>query len=146
MENSNIIIDKTHIQELIPQKWPMVMVDNLIYNNEKKTICNLTIEKDNIFIHDNKFREPGLIENIAQTTAVHVGYICFLKNIPIPLGFIGAIKNFELHFLPNIYDTIQTEIIIEREIFNVTMISATICRTNEIVAKCELTLFLDNSN
>ena len=53
----------------IPQKPPMVMVDKLIFAEEKKVVTSFLIRRDNIFCSDGVFTEAGLIENMAQTAA-----------------------------------------------------------------------------
>ena len=65
------------IKGLIPQDEPIVMVDSLIYFDNKKAISELTIKKNNIFLNNNILSESGLIENMAQTIALYIGY----KNI-----------------------------------------------------------------
>ena len=57
----------------IPQKPPMVMVDRLTGVVDNVTTTNFLIRDDNIFCEKGEFREPGLIENMAQTAAAGTG-------------------------------------------------------------------------
>ena len=59
---------------LLPQTSPMLMIDALVSSDQEKTITNLTISEENIFCINGKFREPGIIENMAQTAAVRSGF------------------------------------------------------------------------
>ncbi len=53
----------------IPQKPPMVMVDRIVEINDMTTVTAFLIRADNVFVDNGLFREPGLIENIAQSAA-----------------------------------------------------------------------------
>ena len=76
------IIDKSFIQNLIPQKTPFVMVDKLLFFSNEKVVSGFTIPQDHLFTSDNFFTAPGLIEHMAQTVALHTGYQYFLLKKP----------------------------------------------------------------
>ncbi len=142
-----IIVQGESLWELIPQGPPMIMVDKLYYIDQNRTITGFTINKHNIFCQDGVFREPGLIENIAQTAAVRSGYFCrYEKNEKVQKGFIGAVKNLIIYFLPEINSEIYTEIKIEHNIFDVTIISGVIKCKGRKVAECEMKIFLTKEN
>ncbi len=63
------------ILDLIPQRPPMVMVDKLIECDNYKTITSLTIREDNILSQKGYFTEAGLVENIAQSAALRIGWL-----------------------------------------------------------------------
>ena len=46
------------------------------------------------------FKEPGLVENIAQTAAARAGYISHTENKPVLVGYIGAVNNLQVFSLP----------------------------------------------
>ena len=131
-----------NILDLIPQRPPMVMVDNLISCNENITITKLLIRKENIFCSNGFFTEPGLIENIAQSAAARVGYFNKLNDTEPLIGFIGAIKELNIFFLPKELTEINTEITIESEILGFTLIHGKIFSDNKIVASCEMRIFI----
>jgi 3-hydroxyacyl-[acyl-carrier-protein] dehydratase len=123
------LISKEYITEFIPQKHPIVMVDELLYCDEKKTVSRFTIEEGNIFVRNGKLREPGIIENMAQTGALKAGYESRLLGIEPVVGFIGAIKDLKIYMLPVTGSEIRTEICIIR--------ASTFC--NELlIAECEM--------
>lgn len=134
------------ILKLILQKPPMVMIDKLISSDEKSTTTSLLINESNIFCNEGFFTEPGLIENMAQTAAVRVGYIAANLNKKIPVGFIGAIKDLSINFLPIIGSEIITKIIVEHEVLNATLISAKVESNGKTAAECEMKIFLKNIN
>lgn len=136
MEGFNLnITDKEFIISLIPQKPPFVMVDKLFHFEEKRITSGLKVESDNIFVFEGNFTEPGLIENMAQTLALHSGYKFFLRNESPPLGFIGAIKKAEIFKLPKLGDELFTTVEIIHDIMGMTLITAQItCDGNSMAA------------
>jgi predicted hotdog family 3-hydroxylacyl-ACP dehydratase len=132
------------IIHLIPQKPPFVMVSKLLYVDEATTRSSFTINPDNLFVKDGIFQEAGLMENIAQTTALRSGYIANTQNKPVEVGYIGAIKDFEVFSLPKVNDELITEITIENQVFNVTVLLGKVWHNNILIAQCEMKVFMDD--
>ncbi len=141
------IIEGAAVSALIPQKPPIEMVDKLWFNDETTTISGFTIKADNIFCENGEFREPGIVENIAQTAALRVGYMVSLlekngEKVNPPVGYIGAIKRLNIHQLPKVGAELKTEVIIQQIIFDVTLITGRSTVNGEPVADCEMKIFL----
>ena len=137
-----MIAQGEEVLKFIPQRPPIVMVDKLISAADKTTISGFTIKADNIFVENNILQEPGIIENVAQSAALGVGYICLLKNEKVPLGFIGAIKNLVIYDLPKVGDEITTEIKVDYEVFEATLITGKVYCEKKLIAQCEMKIFL----
>ena len=141
------ILEGELVSSLIPQKSPIVMVDKLWYNDETTTISGFLIKENNIFCEEGYFKEPGIIENMAQTAALRVGYLVSLlekngKKTNPPVGYIGAIKRLIIHELPEIGSELKTEVIIQQIIFDVTLITAKTTINDVTIAECEMKIFL----
>jgi predicted hotdog family 3-hydroxylacyl-ACP dehydratase len=132
-----------NILSCIPQRTPFVMVDKLLFSDETITRSAFVVKEHNIFVENGCLKEPGLVENIAQTAAARAGYISYLENKPVALGYIGAIKNLEIYFLPQTGDKLITEITVQNQIFDVTLISGKIKCNEKEVAKCEMKIFIN---
>lgn len=132
------ITDREFIGKLIPHKAPFIMVDKLLYFEDKKVVSGLTISKENIFIQNNKFTAPGLIEHMAQTVALHTGYQFYLKNEPAPTGYIGAIKKAEIFELPSLGEELKTTVNILYDILGVTLVTAETESDGKIIAFSEM--------
>ena len=144
--NNNIkMINVEKIQSLIPQKPPFVMVDKLLSVTETGTTTGFTIQADNIFVQDGVFKEPGLVENIAQTAAAMAGYVSHTENKPVLVGYIGAVNNLQVFLLPKTGDELITEITIENQIFDVTLISGKITCSEQLVAQCNMKIFINQT-
>ncbi len=139
-----------NIADFIPQRPPMIMIDEHISTEGNETVSVLEIRADNIFCENGMFTESGLIENIAQTAALNSGYL-FTKEVKSgsigkpPLGYIGGIKNLRIHFLPEAGRKIQTKIKIETEIMDVAVAKGEITCEGKPVADCEMKIFMDKS-
>ncbi len=130
------------ILKFIPQRPPIVMVDKLISAEDKKTVSGLHIHPGNIFVENNCLQEPGIIENIAQSAALGVGYICQSKNEKVPIGFIGAVSNLKIFSLPKVNTELRTEIQVDYEVFDATLISSKVYCDEELIAQAEMKIFL----
>jgi predicted hotdog family 3-hydroxylacyl-ACP dehydratase len=130
------------IIRLIPQKPPFVMVGKLLYTDEIITRSSFTIDAGNVFVRDGYFQEAGLLENMAQTAALRAGYAAILENKPVEAGYIGAVKDFEVFSLPRVEDELVTEIRIENQVFNVTVILGKIWNKGQVISSCEMKLFI----
>lgn len=122
------ITDRNLIESFIPQRFPMIMVDKLISFSEENLVAGLKVSQDNIFVKNNVLNEPGIIEHMAQSVALHTGFDFFLKKQDAPTGYIGSIKKIQIERLPQIDEEIETEVTIIQEFLGVTLV--------EIVSKC----------
>ncbi|OKS88902.1 3-hydroxyacyl-ACP dehydratase [Mucilaginibacter polytrichastri] len=129
---------------LIPQKAPFVMVDQLLFADETTARCSFIIKADNPLISDGLFQESGLLENIAQTAAAHAGYRAIAENKPVAAGFIGAVKDLEVFALPKTGDELLTEITVEDQVFEVTVISGKVWCNDQMLASCEMKIFVQH--
>lgn len=130
------------IQALIPQKPPFVMIDKLLAVSETTTTTGFSIKPDNIFVENGIFKEPGLVENIAQTAAASAGYVSHTENKPVLVGYIGAVNGLQVFALPKAGDELITEITTENQIFDVTLISGKITCNGELIAQCKMKIFI----
>ncbi|MEO8236296.1 MAG: hypothetical protein ABI549_12835 [Flavobacterium sp.] len=122
METSNPIFEKDFVENLLPQKFPFVMVDKLYSYTETSLVSGLKIQSDNIFFHNENFVEAGLVEHMAQSVALHTGYQFYLKQEPAPTGYIGSIKDIEIKELPKLDEEIQTTVSILQEFGGITLV------------------------
>lgn len=112
------------ILTLLPQQPPMVMVDRLLHCDPVLTETELTIHEDNIMVEDGRMGETGLLENVAQTCAARMGYINMNSGKEVRVGVIGALRDMEIHALPEVGSTITTRIEVSDEVFGMTLAQA----------------------
>lgn len=134
-----------NILDLIPQRAPIVMVDEFLGIDNNVSRTRFTVYNDNIFVNNGEFSECGLIEHIAQSAAARVGYIFKSKNLPIPIGYIGSVNNFVIYQNPKVGEAINTTIEIIQEVFNITLIQAYCHIDGKEIASCRMKIFLENN-
>ena len=132
------VTDNQFIESLIPQKKPFVMVSELLYFDETSLKSGFVVTEENFFVENGFFQASGVLEHQAQSVALHTGYQFFLKKEKPPVGYIGAVKYFEIKFLPKIGDRIITEISILAEMMEVTMVKIISKIGNEMMAVSEM--------
>ena len=93
------------IKKLIPQRPPIMMVDTFWEATDTDARTGLTIQHDNYFVQNGKFREPGLIEHIAQSASAFAGYGYFKQGKPAPIGYIGEINVCGMSMMGNVFRT-----------------------------------------
>ena len=127
-------------EELIPQRNPIILVDRLLDSDEKASVSGFLIRTDCVFVDNGRLVSAGLLENIAQTCALRIGYSSFGQ--PVRIGVVGAVKNFTVHRLPSVGETLNTTV---KEVLYVDpalVVSAETRVGDEIVATCEMKVFL----
>lgn len=136
------LITQENITQYIPQRAPIVMVDEVLSCEEKEIISSLEIREDNMFVLDGMLTESGLVENIAQTAAVKVGYECHLRQIPVPVGFIGGVSRVQVNDLPPVGSKIETTVTIKNDVMNVTIISGSSQIDGKELISCEMKILI----
>jgi len=132
------LLEKEAVENLLPQKFPFVMVDKMYSFTENTLVSGLKIQNDNIFFDNDIFLEAGLIEHMAQSVALHTGYDFFLRNEKAPTGYIGSIKEIEIKKLPKINDTIQSTVTIIQEFAGITLVDIVTTLNNEEIANGQM--------
>lgn len=132
----------TDILPYIPQRPPFVMIQTLERCDDSGAATTFTIPGNNVLVEDGFFTEPGLVENIAQTAAARIGYICQQEGKLVPLGFIGAVQQLKIDSLPKPGDLIETSINIINQIFNATIIEGIVSLGGKQIASCEMRIFV----
>jgi 3-hydroxyacyl-[acyl-carrier-protein] dehydratase len=130
------------ILRYIPQRYPIILVDTLCAVSDGLTITSFEVKACSLFVKDGILHEPGLIENIAQTAAAGLGYQCALNKQVVPVGFIGAIKNLTVDYMPVIGDVIETRVKVLEEIFDMSLIKGESFVGDKRVVECEMKIVL----
>lgn len=131
-----------NILSFIPQQPPFVMVGELLYADETVSRTSFTVTADNVMVSNGFFTEGGLLENMAQTAAAGAGYAALSQNKQVEAGYIGAVKNLVIHRLPAVGDILETEVLFKEQVFNVTLVTAFVTCNGEVIASCEMKIFI----
>ena len=135
------------IHELLPQQEPFVMIGSLVHFDKTLTITETEVRQDNIFVDEGNFSASGLMENIAQTCAARIGFVNkYILKKGIQLGFIGAVRNFEVLELPKVGDVITTRVEVKEEVFGITLADAIITCGEKVLVTSEMKIAVKEQN
>lgn len=131
------------IEELIPQRAPIVMVDRLTSIEEGVSYTELEVRADNLFVERGVLNECGLIEHIAQSAAARIGYLFRMRGEAVPIGYIGSVNQFALGRLPRVGERLTTSIRVLQEVYQVSLVEAEVRSGDEVVASSRMKIFLE---
>ena len=139
-------LEDIDVLTLLPQRPPFIMIDALTHFDEVVTSTRLTVRKDNLFIEaDGRLNPCALVENIAQTCAVRMGYINqYIYKERVKLGFIGSIKNLQVLRTARVGETLSTSIEVVEEVMQLTLVNATVKVGDETIVTAEMKIALSD--
>lgn len=132
------ITDEEVLLKCIPQRHPIVMVDTLLSFEEDSVVAGFTVQTKGLFEQDGMLAEPGLIEHMAQTVALHTGFSFYVRNEQAPTGYIGSIANLRVNRLPVQHENIVTTATILHEFSGVTLVDIVSKVHNEVIASGQM--------
>jgi predicted hotdog family 3-hydroxylacyl-ACP dehydratase len=132
--------------ELIPQKAPFVLVDKLLYADENTSRASFKIPEGNMFVKDGVYTTAGMVESMAQTAAAGTGYLYRQRNREVPIGYIGVVQKLEVTDWPPVKSEIQMEINLLTNILQVSLVSGLVKHQGNVIATCEMKIFISNQS
>lgn len=136
-------LEQIDIHELLPQREPFVMVDKLVYFDEKTATTSFLVREDNLFVENGRLNACALAENIAQTCAARLGYVNkYILKRGIQIGFIGAVKDMKVIDTPVVGDVLTTTIHVLEQIMGLTLVTAVIRIGDRVVTTAEMKIAL----
>lgn len=133
-----------NIHNFLPHREPMLMADYILELTKEKVVTSFEILEDNVFVHNNKFAEAGLIENLAQTCSSILGQ-SFFENPETDtkvIGFITNIKKIEVFSLPVVGDKIISKASLISQYENICHIFCETFNKDELLIRGEINLFI----
>lgn len=128
------------ITDLIPQRAPILMVHDAQAWGEQGACTTLDVCADNWFATDGILLEAGLVEHMAQSAAAMVGLAG--QGQEPKVGYIGDVKDFRVHRLPRVGETITSYISTVAQLDNITLIEAVSKVGEESVAQAKIKVFV----
>jgi len=141
----NINLSEIKVTDLLPQAAPFLFVDKLTDFNYETHACKTSflVTENTLLVEDNRLTEAGILEHIAQTCAVQIGFVNkYILKKEIQIGFIGAVKNLKITNFARLGDTLETSIEILTEFADMKIACCKVHVDNEIIAEGELKIAL----
>jgi predicted hotdog family 3-hydroxylacyl-ACP dehydratase len=139
------IVNSDTILQYIPQRPPIVLISRIYKCDESSVITGFDIVNEHILTQNGKLTESGIVENMAQTAASMAGFEAVVNKSQPRVGFIANIKNLVINFLPEVGNEILTEVSTKTQVMNVSIIEAKSFCNNQLVASCEMKIFLQEN-
>lgn len=134
------------IEDLIPHRAPIKMVDHLNYLETKTAITFLILHSDMYLLEsDGILSEAGIIEHIAQSASALAGYLARMEGADsTPIGYIGEIRKFQLYRKPRIGETLKTKIVYQEEFGDFVLMNGETQVEEEMIATLQLKVYISN--
>ena len=131
--------DNISASEILPQREPFVFVDRLVHYDERETVTAFTVPAEHLLVSDGYLTAPGILENMAQSSAARIGYLCkFILHVPVRVGYIGAIRKFRVYRLPAVGETLTTTILFREDVFGISLVDAVVRVGEDLIAEASL--------
>ena len=131
--------DNISASEILPQREPFVFVDRLVHYDERETVTAFTVPAEHLLVADGYLTAPGILENMAQSSAARIGYLCkFILHVPVRVGYIGAIRKFRVYRLPAVGETLTTTILFREDVFGISLVDAVVRVGEDLIAEAAL--------
>ncbi|MCB9186830.1 MAG: hypothetical protein H6601_08795 [Flavobacteriales bacterium] len=147
-----MLVSREDVLKFIPQREPIVVVHGLLEHSENASVSEFHVEENHLFVRDGKFLPSGLMENIAQTSALRSGFH-FSQQMQEggeqkepPIGFIGALKNFVVSDLPSVGSVLKTKVTVLHEVMGMQVVEAEVQCGKNVIASCEMKIFLSQES
>ena len=133
------------IHTVLPQQEPFVMVGCMTHFELTTSTTETLVREDNIFVDDGHFSASGMMENIAQTCASRVGfYNKYILHKDVQVGFIGAVRNYEVFSLAPVGSLVTTTVDVREEVFGMTLADARVMCGDNLLSSAEIKLSVKN--
>ena len=127
------------VKDILPQREPFLFVDRLVHYDERETVTEFTVPAEHLLVKDGYLTAPGILENMAQSSAARIGYLCkYILHVPVRIGYIGAIRKFRMHRLPAVGDTLTTTILFREDVFGISLVDAVVRVGDDMIAEASL--------
>lgn len=137
-----------NVQNYLPHREPMLMVDNIVEIRPDKVITTFEIKENNIFLEEGYFPSSGLVEHIAQTSSTITGQelrseIVHHKDPGSQvIGFITNIKRVKVFKRPKVGETLRSEAVLMSRFGEICTVLCTSFVEGEPTAEAEISLFI----
>lgn len=137
------IVSGVRVLDYIPQRHPIVMVDVFYGIDNALSESGLTVSPDNIFVENGLLTEGGLIEHVAQSGALRIGYEHITRGEAVPLGFIGSVSDLVINRLPMVSSVLRTKLMVENDVFGITLFYAEVKEEDDLIMSCRMKVALE---
>ena len=127
--------------DFLPHRAPFLLVDRLLECDQHFCRTDFAVPSEHPMVRGGRLGEGGIMENIAQTCATHIGYLS--RHLPIRIGVVASVRNMEIISLPKVGARLETMVEEQGEpIFSVSIYVAKVFSEGTLVAQGEMRVVL----
>jgi 3-hydroxymyristoyl/3-hydroxydecanoyl-(acyl carrier protein) dehydratase len=134
------------IQELLPHRWPAVMIDALLEASPEGGAAAKTFRRQDYGLDGELVCETALVECVAQTTAALFGYQRLANPGGSGLGFLAALSSFSFTRPARIDEPLRIEVQVVRTLGPMCIVSGRVLAGDELIAGGEIKIYLQSEN
>lgn len=144
------------IEELIPHRPPMVLVDRVVRVEGLETETAFSVTPDCVFVSNGVMSEMGMLENLAQTSFVFLNYFFIGPDEVLwdkkkdNLGVISTIIALDVTALPTVGQELhthtKTELVFTSDFLKICNIQGTITVDGEVVLQATMKMLLQTKD
>ncbi len=133
------------IDQLIPQRAPIQLVDTLLSAEGLAGTTRFIVSADNRLMDGDNLTDMGLVEHMAQSVSALAGYQARLNGATTPpVGMIGDVRDFRFLRLPLVGEELTTYVTPGMSIGAVTQTSVKTFVGNELIAQTDFKIFIED--
>ncbi len=127
----------TPIENFMPHRKPMLLLDKLIYVDESNAKASFTIPKDCVFIQENQEIEPiALVEILAQSFAAGNG----VTN-PKNFGYLASMRSMKIHGTASVGDTVKAKVQCLAKVGDIMVIEGKLFKDDQCITEGQFKIF-----
>lgn len=123
---------------LLPQQPPFRFVDSLESYTEQETVVSLTVGGGHMLMDGDTLSAAGLLEHMAQASAVRAGYRSYLLGEELRIGYIGQVRKYQINRLPRRGERLETTVTLVQDFFLISLVDVTVRCGEEVLASASL--------
>jgi predicted hotdog family 3-hydroxylacyl-ACP dehydratase len=137
-------MNKYEIEQLIPQRAPFRMVDELLNVDGETAVTLFVVQPDNYLLDsDGVLAEAGVIEHIAQSASALAGYLSREQgNSSVPVGYIGEIRNFRCYGSACVGDVMRTTVTREDVFGDIVCVNGETWVSDRRIAELQMKIYI----
>lgn len=89
------MLDEYAIEELLPHRKPMLLLEQLLESGSDYIVCKVVVGNDGLFDVASRVPASMGLEYMAQAVSAYSGLQARRKGLPVKLGFLLGTRLFE---------------------------------------------------
>jgi predicted hotdog family 3-hydroxylacyl-ACP dehydratase len=130
------------VDEILPQKPPMILIDEVVGWSDEKIIASLIVRRDAMFVESKGAPAHVAVEWMAQTCGALVGIRAKIGRGPVKVGFLLGTRDFRSQI--SWFNLAERVIVTANSSFNdgeMAVFDCTVERDQELCVTARLTLY-----